>query len=1019
MIREIYDDMNRLLPFIPGSLCRRSRDFCIFCNIPSPTAIILGEGIMHGASMPIRTVLVTALLTLSVCLNVTAEDQPAPSFTDEQIAFFESKIRPVLANSCYSCHSVDKLKKELKRPKGGIKFDSRAAILKDYLAEPGKPEESIMIEAVRYDNPDNQMPPTGKLPDDVIKNLEKWVEMGLPWPDEGGATIVEDFNLEERQSSHWAWKAPKRAAGQPSDARAIDALLEKQLKKEGFKPGPQADREMLIRRVTLDLTGLPPSTQEIDAFISDKSPKAYENLVDRLLASPRYGEKWARHWLDLVRYAESYGHEFDFNIPHAWKYRDYVIRAMNDDVPYDRFVKEHIAGDLIEPRIHPETKVNEAIKATGWWFLHEQTHAPTDVRLHEADRIDNQIDVMSKTFMGMTVACARCHDHMFDAISTADYYSLAGFMQSSRQQEAYLDADNRFAAVMDAAEKIAAQGQAEFEKLGAPKLEPTKIDHADTRLFEDFNAGSYNGWKTTGWAWDGRPTVPGQWNPRSGMAAPVLPGVAHSGLLGDKALGTIRSPEFNYQERHIWMRVKGKGHVRMIIDSFTMGRHSELLFEGLKANIDTKGKWQWVRLSARRDFYHGNGNHRAHLEFIDDDHNAHLMIDEVRFGDKGGPPNPAPDSVPGSVKPEADPAFAAITKQFNDSLAKAPGLDRVLAITDGSAEDSYVHIRGGWHGKGEATPRRILTALGGENEHATQEGSGRADLANRIVDPKSPLAARVQVNRLWHHLFGRGISPTVDNFGYLGIEPSNLELLDHLAIVFVENDKWSNKAMIKRIVMSKAYQRSSDKQSDAIEEKDPENILLRRQNIRRMTAETLRDSVLFVAGSLNEQRYGPPVGTYLTQYMQGRGRPRGGPLDGNGRRSIYTSVRRNFLPPMMLTFDTPIPFSTVGKRNVTTVPAQSLTLMNDPFVHDQAKKWADRLVKDGSKSVGERIDSMFKSALGRLPSKAERAASIKFISDQAQQHNIKLETDKVLADARVWRELCHAAFNLKGFLYVR
>lgn len=966
--------------------------------------------------MPIRTFLATALLAVSFCANALAEDAPAPTFTGEQLAFFEKKIRPVLAESCYSCHSVDKLKKSLKRPKGGILFDSRSAILKDYLAEPGKPEESIMIEAVRYDNPDNQMPPTGKLPDKVIKDLEKWVEMGLPWPDEVEKIGPDEFNLDERQAEHWAWKAPKRAAGLPTDSRAIDALLEKRLRKEGLKPGPAADRATLIRRVTLDLTGLPPTAQEVTAFVNDQSPEAYEQLVDRLLASPRYGEKWARHWLDLTRYAESYGHEFDFNIPHAWKYRDYVIRAMNDDVPYDRFVKEHIAGDLVEPRIHKETKVNEAVKATGWWFLHEQTHAPTDVRLHEADRIDNQIDVMSKTFMGMTVACARCHDHMFDAISTADYYSLAGYLQSSRQQEAYLDADGRFAAAMTAAEKIAAQGQAEFDKLGAPKLEPTTIDHADTRLFEDFNAGSYNGWRTTGWAWGDKPTVPGQWDPSSGKATPVMPGVAHSGLLSGKAVGTIRSPEFDYQERHIWMRVKGKGHVHMVMDSFTIpSRYSKLLFEGLNAKIDTKGKWQWVRLSAKRDFYHGNGNHRAHLEFIDDDHNAHLVIDEVRFGDKGGPPNPAPDAVPASVKPEADVSFAEITKQFNASVAKAPGLDRVLAITDGSAEDSYVHIRGGWHGKGEPTPRRILTALGGENAHASKEGSGRADLANRIVDPKSPLAARVQVNRLWHHLFGLGLSPTVDNFGVLGIEPSHPELLDHLAVTFVQDDKWSNKAMIKRIVLSQAYQRASDKQGESIEKKDPNNLLLHRQNIRRMTAETLRDSMLFVAGSLNEKQYGPPVDVYLTSFMQGRGRPKGGPLDGQGRRSIYISVRRNFLSPMMLTFDTPIPFNTVGKRNVTNVPAQSLTLMNDPFVHDQSGKWAKRLMGDGSTSVDQRLDAVFLAALGRKPDDTERQALSAYITKQAGT----ADAASVLKNEKVWRDACHAVYNLKGFVFVR
>lgn len=973
---------------------------------------------MHGVPMPIRTFLATALLTLLFCANALAEDAPAPTFTDEQLAFFEKKVRPVLANHCYSCHSH-----EAKKNKGGFYLDSRKGILDAVLAEPGKPDESMLIEAVHYENPDYAMPPKGKLPDNVIKDLEKWVQMGMPWPEEAGPAGAEVFDLEARKAAHWAWKMPElvktlpNAPGLDENANVIDRFVEARLASEGIKPGPAADRATLIRRVTLDITGLPPTPAEVDAFVKDESPEAYERLVDRLLASPRYGEKWARHWLDLVRYAESYGHEFDYTIPHAWKYRDYVIRAMNDDVPYDRFVREHVAGDLIEPRIHDQTKVNEAVKATGWWYLHEQTHSPTDVRTHEADRIDNQIDALSKTFMGVTVACARCHDHKFDAISDEDFYSLAGYLQSSRQHEAYLDPGGKIAKAVEAINAQYAKGQAAFAAHKPADIKPTKIQHNDTRLFENFNADSFNGWRTTGWAWGDRPTEPGQWDPHSSKPAPVLPGVAHSGMLGNEAMGTIRSPEFDFQERNVFLRVKGKGQVRIIIDSYTMARNNKLLFEGLDAKIDTKDKWQWIALSPKRDFYHGTGNHRAHLEIIDDDPNAQLMIDEVRFGDKGAPPNPQTPVVFNSVVPDQDQAFAEITKTFQQAAAKMPKPERVLAMTDGSPEDSYLHIRGGWRAKGADLPRRYLTALGGEEMKASTTGSGRETLADAMTAKTNPLTARVQVNRLWHHLFGRGIVPTVDNFGVLGLPASHPELLDHLAVTFVEEDSWSNKAMIKRIVMSKAYQRTSDRNSSEIEEQDPQNLLLHRQNIRRMTSETLRDSILFVAGSLNEKQFGPPVDVYLTSFMQGRGRPKSGPLDGNGRRSIYNSVRRNFLSPMMLTFDTPIPFSTVGKRNQSNVPAQSLTLMNDPFVHDQAKKWAERLVKDGRTDAAQRIDAMFVRAIGRTPTEAEQKASLSFIQRAAAQGNVP--DDKVLSDAKVWRELCHAMLNIKGFVYVR
>ena len=960
--------------------------------------------------MPIFKALVPVLLGLLVCASALAEDKAVPSFSDEQLEFFEAKVRPVLANHCYACHSHE-AKKE-KKNKGGFYLDSRQGVLEAYLAEPGKPADSLMIQAVHYTDPDMQMPPKGKLPEKVIKDLEKWVEMGMPWPMEQAPGSGEAFDLAARKKAHWAWQEPKR-----SGKKGIDTHIDARLAEAGLQAGPTADRATLIRRVTLDLTGLPPTPKEIKAFVSDESPEAYEQLVDRLLASPRYGEKWARHWLDLVRYAESYGHEFDYDIPHAWKYRDYVIRAINDDVPYDRFVKEHIAGDLIAPRTHPETKVNEAIKATGWWFMHEQTHAPTDVRLHEANRIDNQLDVMSKAFLGVTVACTRCHDHKFDAISNEDYYSLAGYMQSSRQQEAYLDPGGKIEANLKRVHSAVLQGQRAFSKRNAKPLEPTTIDHNDTRLFEDFNGSTYDGWHTTGWAWGDRPTVPGQWDPTSGKAAPVLPGVAHSGLLGDQAVGTLWSPEFDYKERHIWLRVKGKGLARFVIDSYTMSRFNGLLFEGLEAKFDTKGKWQWVRLSAKRDFYHDNGDHRGHLEIVDDDADAHVVIDEVRFGDKGAPPNPTTPDAIDSVSPDADAGFAEITKRFNVAASKTPGPERVLAITDGSGEDSYLHIRGSWHGRGEDLPRRFLTALGGEDGTvAPKDGSGRADLAKRIADPGNPLTARVQVNRLWHHLFGRGIVPTVDNFGVLGQLPSHPELLDELAIQFVEQDNWSNKAMIKRIVMSRAYQRSSDKQSGEVEEKDPQNLLLRRQNIRRMTSEMLRDTILFVSGSLNEKRFGPSVPVHLTAFMQGRGKPKSGPLDGQGRRSIYTSVRRNFLSPMMLSFDTPIPFSTVGRRNVTNVPAQSLTLMNDPFVHDQAKKWAKRLMQDGSKTTADRVDRMFTEALGRSATAQEHKAIDAYIQAKSQAG---LSDAACLKNEAMWYELSHMVFNLKGFIYVR
>lgn len=966
-----------------------------------------------------------SVAVLTASSSVVYAQNEAEAFTDQELTFFETKIRPVLAENCYACHSH-----EAEKLKADLYLDSRAGFIDSVVAEPGKPEESLFLDAVRWEIRHMEMPPTHKLPDAVIADLTRWVEMGLPWPQEAAPQKREDgedepaFDLEARRALYWAWQPPHRATDLPakvdaSTSDAIDYLIEQKLAAQDLQPAAEADRTTLIRRVTYDLTGLPPTPAEVEAFVNDPAPDAYEKLVDRLLASPRYGEKWARHWLDLVRYAESYGHEFDYNVPHAWKYRDYVIRALNDDVPYDRFTTEHIAGDLVEPRIHPQTQVNEAVVATGWWFMHEQTHAPTDVRLHEVERIDNQIDVLSKTFQGMTVSCARCHDHKFDAISTADYYAIAGYLQSSRADQAYLDPGQKVDEAIGAVQSAVKRGQAELDKLPDPAGGVEPIEHDASELYQGFNDGSYGDWYTSGWAWGQRPTIAKQWDPRSGRAAAIVPGVAHSGLLGDKAVGTLRSPEFDLNDKNIWLRVYGKGEARLIIDNYTMNTYNWLLFEAYRIDVNTEGKWQWINLQDRRGLFVGKGKHRAHIMLVDDSTDAYLIVDQVRFGGDKPPPNPQTPLSTDVSDAHMHVAFAPMTESFNQAANNVPNPQRALAITDGTGEDSYVHIRGSYLNIGETVPRRNLTALGGQQMPTPAEdaGSGRLELAQSIIDPDNPLTARVQVNRLWHHLFGRGIVPTVDNFGYLGIAPSHPELLDHLAILFTQQDQWSNKAMIKRIVMTRAYRRASDRTDPAAESKDPTNRLLHRQNIRRLTAEGIRDTILMVSGSLDEKQFGPSVPVHLTEFMQGRGRPKPGPLDGQGRRSIYISVRRNFLAPMMLTFDAPIPFSTVGNRNTTNVPAQALTLMNDPFVHDQANKWAQQLIKDGSTTAEERIDRMFTVALGRPPADAERQAALDFINDQAGQLN--LGEDRLMADPRPWRELGHAMYNLKALIYVR
>ena len=386
-----------------------------------------------------RSVLL-AVLYVVVALGAA---RPAAA-NDASVEFFERKIRPLLVAHCYECHaeeaSADSANLRLDWKQGWLQGgDSGPAIDVEH------PRKSLLLRAVSYRDPDLQMPPRSKLPDREIELLRRWVEAGAPAPDEtvdetspGG----EAFSIDVRRKAHWAWQGvtrPKlpevRQTGWPRDD--IDRFVLAKLEEAGLAPAADADRATWLRRVTFDLTGLPPTPEELRAFLQDQSPGAFERVVDQLLADPAFGECWGQHWLDLVRYADTKGHEQDFPIPLAWRYRDYVIRALNANVPYDQFVVEHIAGDLVAyPRIDPSTRTNQSIQGTGFWHLGEATHSPVDIRGDEAERIDNQIDVFGKTFLGMTVACARCHDHKFDAISTDDYYAFCGFLQSSSYQEA-------------------------------------------------------------------------------------------------------------------------------------------------------------------------------------------------------------------------------------------------------------------------------------------------------------------------------------------------------------------------------------------------------------------------------------------------------------------------------------------------------------------------------------------------------------------------------------------------------
>lgn len=1311
--------------------------------------------VTRPATMPMSLRLTGLCLAAAVVVGwpgaVTGQTPPGP----EALEFFERRVRPVLAEKCFGCHGP-------KRQKSELRLDSRAGQLRGGergpAVVPGDPEMSRMVAAIRYGDPDLQMPPKTKLGNGAIADLERWVAMGAPWPpneeepEPGSARSV--FDLEQRRRDHWAFEAPAavpapavRDATWPTSD--LDRFVLARLEREGLAPAAAADRRTLIRRASFDLLGLPPTPEEVDAFVSDSAADAWPRVVDRLLASPHFGERWGRHWLDLVRYAESRGHEFDLDIANAWQYRDYVIRALNADVPYDRFVMEHIAGDLMpEPRLHPEEGYWESVLGTGFWHLGEEVHSPVDIRADETGRIDNKIDVFSKAFLGLTVSCARCHDHKFDAISTADYYALSGYVLSSSYRQVRFEStlDNQRIAeelaelaerdrpqlVRSAANSFRSQlagfadcllGANEVLRAGAaPGGEaPVLVDY----VFEDFESGDFAGWTVSGTAFGEAPVrvsaVPKHQGDLGARGKGLINSHASAGTVQkerDLHEGELRSPIFRLERDHVHFLLGGGKHegetgVRLVVDGevvrsatghndnrmrprvfdvrdlrgrdarieifdhategwgnvgvdhivfsnlpgpdaldieigrddalrwsrriaqvaadrgldpsrlaywidevrhahgaeghplhawsrltrggvdadaerrrllarlskreraaararehgevvvdygalapkqlmqdgFAFGRrpvqlgeprysvdptrlvvgvhtraaaYSDPLYSGLSlapgtgrdpgsinwvqsgrtlrtatlelnadalhylvkgsanvvAVVDSHrllqgplhgavvkrigdGGWRWI--THRLEDYRG---HRMHVELTPNDGGSGFAVARIVAADEspGSASDPGrwlrallaepmgdaalatayqkifatalerfgSDRLAGSKDaeqtaqlvdwwiargprlgagvetPTADPvvaAFAARRGELASRLRSASGT--APAMLDGSGVDERVLLRGNPSALGEVVPRRMLEALGGTREIGQPAGSGRLDLARRITGADNPLTARVLINRVWHHLFGRGIVASVDNFGVMGTRPSHPELLDHLALRFVA-DGWSIKRAVRSILLSSTYRMASSR-DPAAERADPENVLLHRAPVRRLQGEIIRDAMLALSGRLDRKMFGKSVPIHLNALQGGRGRPRSGPLDGAGRRSIYLSVRRNFLSSMFLAFDYPIPFSSRGRRDVTNVPAQALVLMNNPFIVQQAGLWAEQVLADASDDR-TRVERLYAAAFARPPTAAESAAALQFVARQRESYD---------EDRAAWADLCHALCNVKEFIYLQ
>ena len=922
-------------------------------------------------------------LVVAALLAGSAEVSRAAAAAEEALDYGRV-IRPILAARCFTCHGPD-----ISTRKASLRLDdphdakrTRSDGVTPIVA--GDPAASEMVRRILEHDPDMRMPPEGDpLSAREIELLTRWIEEGAAYNEAWSWRPVDPSPPPEVQDSSW-----------PRDP--LDRFVLARLETEGLAPAPPAEPHELLRRVSFDLVGLPPSPEDLARFSADPSPQAFAREVDRLLDSPAFGERWGRHWLDLMRYAETHGHEFDYPIPHAWQYRDAVIRAFNADLPYDRFIEEHVAGDLLEaPRLDPASGLDDSRILTGFWWLSQGTHAPVDVARDEADRIDNQIDVLSKAFLGVTASCARCHDHKFDAISQADYYGLSAHLKRARRAVVELDPHGRIAAARE--EALAARQAMETSILAGAEAFDVAGDEdraAIEGLISDFAIPLPEGFSTTGQAFATSPEELPRLEVRGETVTLAPLGIASSRAAGDAFAGTLRSPSFEIDRPRLHQRIRGKGVARVIVDGYFLDERNALLFDGHRRVIDSPESFTVVSWDLSR--YQGR---RAYLEWIDEGP-GFLEVDWVAVG-----------ADPPTVTEAATAPTIAASEENLLMLASAvatrpPDPVRVLAVADGTPWPEHIHIRGDAHRPGDEVDPGLIASLGSD------AAADRLALAERIADPSNPLTARVMVNRLWHHLFGRGIVATTDDFGALGSPPANPALLDHLADRF--RSDWSVKRLLRDLVLSSTYAMSIDGDKRALEV-DPLNEIPHRASIRRLDAESLRDALVLLSGRFDPSMGGPGVATHLTDFMEGRGRPgSSGPADGNGRRSVYLEVRRNFPDAFLQSFDLPIPTSTVGRRNRSNVPGQALAMLNSPLVHLAVDGWGERISALPGPDAAH-IGRMFLESLGRPPTDSELAACAAFLEGERGAAG----AENPATEAAAFAGLGHVLVNSKEFLFLQ
>lgn len=933
----------------------------------------------------------------------------SPAWPQEQLLtpadaeFFEQKIRPVLIKHCYECHSAEAA--QAHRLKGGLLLDSRTGLRAGGDSGPAisadRPQESLLLQALRYESV--EMPPRGKLPANVIADFEQWVARGAPDPRREATAKPPARQIDlDAGRQHWAYRPIQRpripvTAANPDQLRSpIDVFITAKLQEQRIEPSAAAERETLIRRLSFDLLGLPPEQETVTEFLADQHPDAWERLIDEMLASPHFGLRWGRHWLSVARFGESLTLR-GFLLPEAWRYRDYVIDAFNADRPFDRFIVEQIAGDLLSAESLEERQ--RQLIATSFLVLGNLNLEEQDKPQLRMDVVDEQLEAIGKGFLAQTIGCARCHDHKFDPIPTRDYYALAGILANaktlehaniSKWFELPLPVDDELEAVLSRHEAAIAASETRIAEV---KKELQQFEAAVVLAAKDLPGIVID---------DGQAKVVGDWE-RSQSVKPYI----GDGYLHDKSAGkgqkTITfQPDLpaagRYEVRLAYTPADNRSTAAPVTIFSADGETTIAVNQRQRPAIDGV----FVPLGTYRFELNGQGYVIVSTEGTSD----HVVVDAVQFlpvdATEETAFDPPADAL--AVEESAANVKARLTQQLTSLQqdlkrlqSNGPKRPKYMTVKEESEiSDLKIHIRGTVHTLGETAPRGFLQVVTTELPATVpSDQSGRRELGEWIASPTNPLTSRVISNRIWHWLFGAGLTRTPDNFGTTGDAPSHPELLDFLSVRLMDRD-WSVKSTVREIVQSHSYRRTS-LGAEAQLNADPENRWLSHQNRRRLDAECLLDAILTASGQRDDRLGGSTIRPGTTEDYGYEHRSR--------RRAVYWPVFRNALPEIFEVFDFADPSVTAGGRNVSTVAPQALFFLNDEWVKSEARLAARRLLAESQPDDAARIRQAFRLILGRSHSSTE--------SQLADRSLIQQDSP---ADA--WAALVQALFASIDFRYV-